>query len=103
VKVTEADFHDDGDGLVTVSGEIDLANAHELTMALAAAGGNVRVDCAKLTFIDSSGVRAFVQAGRRAQVALLNVPPNMKRTLEVLGLSEWLTDAGDSDEPMAQA
>lgn len=61
----------DGDGAphLRVDGEIDLATAPELEAALGdlvtATDGDLRVDCAELAFIDSSGVSVLVAIEQR--------------------------------------
>jgi anti-anti-sigma factor len=95
VQVTDARFDLDGHGLVRVTGEIDMANVDEFIVALGEVQGDITIDCANLTFIDSSGINALVQAKNRtkldgSRVQLLNVSPSFARVLEVLGLSAWL-------------
>jgi anti-anti-sigma factor len=94
VQVTDALFHRNGNGLVAVTGEIDMANVHEFIEALTEIQGDIAVDCANLTFIDSSGINALVQAQNRSKaegssVRLLNVSPSFARVLDILGLSAW--------------
>ena len=51
-----------------VEGEVDMASAPELETALTtyiqASTGDVVLDCAQMTFIDSSGVRVLVRLAR---------------------------------------
>ena len=54
-----------GKPLIAFSGEIDLATAEGVTSALqpyVEAGGPVPVDLSKVTFIDSTGIRALCEA-----------------------------------------
>jgi anti-sigma B factor antagonist len=63
----------DGDGatVVALDGEFDLATAPQVRDAvLGAVGGNgerVAVDMTACTFIDSTGLRILVEAGRKMQ------------------------------------
>jgi anti-sigma B factor antagonist/stage II sporulation protein AA (anti-sigma F factor antagonist) len=74
--VTDLDFEltaerDDGGGLrVAVRGELDIATAPRLEAALSdASAASVRVDLRGLTFTDSTGVRALLQATEDARAA----------------------------------
>jgi anti-anti-sigma factor len=54
--------------VITVDGELDLATAPELRAALEGIEGNghrTTIDLADCTFIDSTGIRVIVDAGRR--------------------------------------
>jgi anti-anti-sigma factor len=86
--------------VVHVSGELDLGHADRLAAALEAeptgeeGGRRVAIDMHEVAFIDSTGVRALLQAKRRTEDAggvLALVAPSAA-VLRVLQLSE-LTDA----------
>ena len=55
---------DDGDAVVTVLGEVDMATADQLRAAVTEAmttwGGTVVVDLSGVTFLDSQGIRALL-------------------------------------------
>ena len=81
-----------GNGAVTVkiSGDIDLATADKVGDALAAALGssaNVRVDLSGVTFLDSTGIRALVQAYRLAS--------SKGGSLHVFGAKHWVAKVLD--------
>jgi len=63
LRLTVVDQADD-DAHLRVGGEVDLATAPQLDAALgelvAATDGDLRIDCAELTFIDSSGISVLV-------------------------------------------
>lgn len=66
----ELEIHDHGggDSTIAVAGELDLANSPKLDQALSdaiEAGGVVRLDLARCTFIDSTGIASVVRAARR--------------------------------------
>jgi anti-anti-sigma factor len=87
------------DAIVTVAGELDPHTAPLLERALddaaSAAKGNVIVDVAGLTFIDSSGLRVVLGA-RRSLVdqdrhLLLRSPSDtVQRLLDIVGLSDYV-------------
>jgi anti-anti-sigma factor len=88
----------DGEGaLVMVEGEIDITTADqlagELERARAAGSGDVTVDLAGVSFLDSTGIAVLVKAfqalepaGRRLIVR--NPRPAAQKTLEITALAE---------------
>jgi anti-anti-sigma factor len=82
-------FSYDGEGLLRIGGEIDMATAPELKAALEkCAGDTITVDCTALTFMDSAGIRALLQPVRHGRsVRLINVPENIASVLEIMELS----------------
>jgi anti-anti-sigma factor len=74
-----AEWYYDGDSLIRLVGEIDMANASNLAKALAAIKGpDLIFDCSELTFIDSSGLHVIALTDKRLQerggrVRLINV------------------------------
>lgn len=75
-----------------VVGEVDMASVELLRDALdeSTLPGGVTLDLAELTFIDSSGIHCLVQhaLGRNGSgpITLVNVRPNVRRTLEIVGV-----------------
>jgi anti-sigma B factor antagonist len=91
--------------VVTVRGEVDLANAADLEAclrrALAGSPSAVVLDLEALTFIDSSGLRVLVALSkeaesRSAEFGLRNVPHHAQRVLDITGLSDLFDGRGDS-------
>jgi anti-anti-sigma factor len=88
----------DGDGsmVVRVVGEVDMLTAPELTAYLAGFdGADLTVDLSNLSFLDSRGIAALVEAHRRldelgARLTLRDVPPLARRTLQIAGLETYL-------------
>lgn len=85
---------------VSLSGELDLASAHDLEQALTDAqatnAGRVVIDLAGLEFIDSTGLRVLLSAQRRAdatgQALLLRNPqPQVRRLFEIAGILELVS------------
>jgi anti-anti-sigma factor len=91
----------DGEVRVTLTGEVDLAVADELHGWLTAAAGDhpgrpVVVDMSAVTFIDSSGIRAFVRARADVTAAgcgmrLVNTAGMARRVLQVAGVYAYLS------------
>lgn len=88
----------DGATVVSVQGEVDLASADELRDVLHEALGTspeVTVDLTELTFIDSSGLSALVDAHRHARdvggvLVLRNPTPMLRRLLDITKLDTLL-------------
>ncbi len=86
------------DGTLLVAGDLDMAGGPILEQAMvereaelaAAEGGDLIVDLAGVHFIDSSGLRSLLAAarraaGRRAQLELRSVGPEIIRLFEITG------------------
>jgi len=84
--------------IVSLYGQLDLANADRVRDALTRAGGSsVVVDLANLQFLDSSGIAALLAARRRITQAghgfeLRGARGIVRRVLEVTGLSFLLVE-----------
>jgi anti-anti-sigma factor len=97
-----AEPHPDDPQILTVAGELDLASVEEfLSRARAALDGSVlTLDCAGLTFIDSTGLGALVRLREEARahgsdVVLARVPSRVSRILDITGLSQiFPSDSG---------
>jgi anti-sigma B factor antagonist len=86
-----------GHSTLVITGEIDIANAptflDELMAAAAEAHSPAVVDMSAVTFLDSSGLNALVNARRRLEdtdvsLVLLNPSPPCQRVLEITGIDE---------------
>ncbi len=86
-----------GDCALAVSGEVDLSNAAELGAALedarGATEGDLRVDCAGLEFIDSSGLTALAEVRNRLEpegrkLVLVNLRESQRQVFELTGLDQ---------------
>lgn len=81
---------------LTVSGELDLSSASDLTNAIVGAGGDaatVTLDLSQVGFLDSSAIGALIaagqelaDAGRRLRIGRRSAI--VSRVLEITGLSE---------------
>lgn len=86
---------------VTLVGELDPATAPDLQAELSGLAGDatvtaVTLDLGRITFLDSSGVRALLAGSeglraRGAALVLRDPNPNVRRVLEVTGLAELIS------------
>jgi anti-sigma B factor antagonist len=83
---------------VSVAGELDLATADELAAWLETEGtgeGDLTVEAAGLSFVDSTGVRALLRAAAamagRGRLILRDPSPPVRRVLELAGLTHSRT------------
>ena len=88
----------DGTSVVRLTGEIDLNAVPALHEHMDPLHGNVIVDLAGVTFLDSSGIGALVRTRIRIEagggtLVLRHAQPIVARTFEIVGLDDWLTDA----------
>jgi len=96
LRVTAA-AHEPALSLV-LAGELALETVPELEAALAAIPARptqVEIDCSDLTFIDSTGVSALLQAGLHFRqngsgVRFGNLRPELREMLDVMGFFEIL-------------
>ena len=97
------------DRRVIVVGEVDLASAggldHELDRRLGDGSGTVVVDCAGITFIDSSGLRTLIEAAGKAEEAglafrLVAVPAPVARVFELAGVTSLFSIDTDTEEAL---
>ena len=89
-------------GLLFIMGAIDYFNAAAVTKALEKelhhslngsaeknGDGRLRIDLSGLQFVDTSGVRAFVdvaeKASHRGGLVLHGLPPQLRRVMELVG------------------
>ncbi len=88
---------DDGTVVLHVTGELDVAAApdmrHALTSLIDDQGSlSVRVDLAKMTFIDSVGLSVLLEALRRlrdkgGELSLANPEPGALRVFDMVGFT----------------
>ncbi|MEH1056855.1 STAS domain-containing protein [Micromonospora sp. CPCC 206171] len=95
----------DGTAVVTLFGELDMAGAcalGELLQAAIARAPRVQVDLARVSFIDSTVLSAFVNAHHSAtdtgvSLVLVNPTGHVRRVLAMTGILPMLTtpDSGE--------
>ncbi len=90
---------ENGDALVTLSGELDIANVDRLDAAvapvIAAAPMRLVVDVSKLGFADSSAIALWVRWSTGVgQIELLNCSPLLRRVIQSMGLEQKLRLSG---------
>jgi anti-anti-sigma factor len=84
----------DGAVCLSLSGEVDLANASDLRAHLKAVAQNdtnLILDMGDLRYMDSSGIQTLVDAHRtfkqtNRQMALASVPPMIQKILNITGV-----------------
>ena len=101
----------DGTGAlrIRVSGEVDMACAPELLDTLLAAdvpsGGTLVLDLAGVTFMDSTGISALVEAHQQRRrpagspSTVVEVPPLIAKMLRITGVDTYLDVSPAADEP----
>ncbi|HWH10702.1 MAG TPA: STAS domain-containing protein [Solirubrobacteraceae bacterium] len=78
--------------IIELAGELDLATAGELALAIKAASVRgaaiIVLDLRRLEFIDSSGIHVIVEAWARlrARLTVVKGPPRVHRVFELCGL-----------------
>ena len=89
----------DGDHVIALDGELDLAGAERVTQELRSAEASdarrIILDLSNLEFIESSGIRLIVAAGARsrmdgARLALIRGPRSVHRVFELTAVAERL-------------
>jgi anti-anti-sigma factor len=89
----------DGQHVLTLRGELDMASASELKAALVRVCEEkprvLTLDLRGLTFIDSTGLQAIIAASQEceklaAEFRLIPGPPAIQRVFEIVGLIERL-------------
>jgi anti-anti-sigma factor len=88
----------DDDGVIFVTGDVDIAGGPILEAALLQRENDrpVVVDLAGVSFIDSSGLRSLLAASLRAHqrdtfLSLRNVGPEVQRLLEITNTASQFT------------
>ena len=87
--------------VVFLVGEIDLGGAAQLKTCLESQSGRVVVDLDGVTFMDSTGITAFVIARKRllasgGSIHLRSVPVRVQQVLRIVGMADWVIDDATS-------
>ena len=81
-------------GTITLRGDLDAHTAPQVAARLeSVAGGELRLGCAELEFVDSSGVQVLVSAHTRlrsggGRLVLESPSSALRRVLEITGLAD---------------
>ena len=85
----------EGSRRAKLSGELDMESYDELSRILLTSfdgGGDIELDLADVTFVDSSAIRLFAQLHRstngNGRLILIRPQPQVSRVLEVAGLAD---------------
>src|SRR3954452_15793629 len=94
-------FDDDGAVRLSLAGELDLVTRDDVRDRVqetldATSPRHLIIDMAGVTFCDSSGLSALVQAmtsaaDRDLTFQVVNVPQYIRQTLDITGVLDWLT------------
>ena len=84
----------DVDGVLEVVGDIDASTAGQLSQAIDARDGDVVIDVAGVSFIDSSGIRALISSqqaieARSSVLTIRNPSPAVLRLFQLSSLEEF--------------
>lgn len=85
-------------GLLTVSGELDIASAATMRDAVATLGDiNITIDLAGLHFVDARGIAELARIvrshrARRRGVQLVHASPRIRRVFQLVHVEHLLTD-----------
>ncbi len=76
--------------MLAISGELDVATAPQLRIALLKVSGVLELDCTGLSFIDSVGIGVLIGYACRSdsKLELTNVGPVCWRILEIAGVAD---------------
>jgi anti-anti-sigma factor len=90
---------DQADGVCTVHliGEVDLSTVGLLIRELERVDGEVVIDLAWLTFIDSTGIQALVSTHRRLErtggtLTMCGASAHVRQVLTIVAIDDWLID-----------
>lgn len=93
--------------LVDLSGEIDVYTADKLSKAILPltekATNNVEIDLEKITYLDSTGLGAFISAYKSAKkhgssLKLINTKERVLRLFQITGLDEIIDISVKAEE-----
>ena len=96
-----------GDAVIALDGELDLASAPDLTILagelIRSGATNIIFDAERLGFCDSSGLRSLVSIANElrpqgGKVAIVNAQPIVLRVLELTGLTRTVLLAQTVDD-----
>lgn len=94
-----------GEFRIELDGELDIETAPELDKAfdkIPPCPRRVVIDCARLAFLDSSGVGALLRGAQKLHTGAVpmevtNLEPDIEEALDVLGFFEVLEASGIAD------
>jgi anti-sigma B factor antagonist len=90
--MTDFRLHPGSDGVFYLAGELDMAAADTFEATVRASlngSADVVLDVADLTFVDSTGIRAFIRLAEGSAsrpMVLRNAKPNVAHVLELVGI-----------------
>ena len=89
--MNDFDARGDADGVLWISGEIDMAVSNRFEVAAAETLDGQRefvIDLSGASFLDSTGIRAILNTARNTDkgVCLRNPTPNVRKVLDITGI-----------------
>lgn len=91
--------------VLQVAGELDLdTSTHLFNSASAAADPSkpITIDMSGVTFMDSSAIGVLVRVSQERTVRIVEPSEQVRRLLEITGLTEWFGLDGDAERPSPQ-
>lgn len=91
--------------VLQVAGELDLdTSTHLFNSASAASDPSepITIDMSEVTFIDSSALGVLVRVGQTRKVTIVEPSEQVRRLLEITGLTEWFGLERDTEHPAPQ-
>ena len=88
--------------ILGVSGDLDVEGAPALNLAVPDGVRQVVMDARRLSFVDSSGLKAFVTLHRQVPVRILTAEDSgLRRLLNLTGIDTVIDVYGSVDEALA--
>ena len=94
----------DGVAVLRLCGEFDIAMAPSVRSRLAGIRGDVELDCAAVTFMDSAGINLLVEMHhacitRGAKLTVVNAPRCVTRLLALTGVDQLVEVRSEAAAP----
>ncbi len=91
--------------VLQVAGELDLDTSTHLFNSATAASDPTRpitIDMSGVTFMDSSAIGVLVRVSQERKVTIVEPSEQVRRLLEITGLTEWFGLERDVERPSPQ-
>ena len=91
--------------VLQVAGELDFDSSTQLFASASSASEPpqpITIDMGAVTFMDSTAIGVLVQVSHQRTVTIVNPSEQVRRILEITGLTEWFGLERDADGTSAQ-
>ena len=91
--------------VLRVAGELDLDTSTHLFNSATAASDptqTITIDMSEVTFMDSSAIGVLVRVSQERKVRIVEPSEQVRRLLEITGLTEWFGLERDAERPSPQ-